>query len=153
MKKILFVMAMALCIPVFAASNSVSYADIHFVKSATFNWSNMGLATTILTNDTTCIVTSKIISGTIESVVLTAANSSNATIYATLKDADGVDMFMGNNTFGTNNLPYRFFPAVTNGVTSGYRAVAFDSALILTVSRFATTTTTNTGSLKIYYRE
>lgn len=141
-----------------AATNTVSYSDLHNVKSITFTWSNLassGHIPAAPTNDLVCVVTSKVVSGYIERVVLTACNATGAFVHVSIKDADGIDLLRGSGALISSTAPVSFAPAqsATNAIGFTHIPVAFESALVLTVTNCLGTTSTNTGTLKVYYHE
>jgi len=160
-KSLIFILvASVFSVAAWAATNSVTYTDLHNVKTATFTFSNLNVINHVPsapTNDLSCIVTSKVLSGTIERVVLVSLNSTNVTaaMTLTLTDDDGVDLFRGVASALSTNVPQSFIPGdvLTNVLGRTYAPVSFESKLVLTVTNFAGKATTNLGVLKLYYRE
>lgn len=144
--------------PSLAASNTVTYSDLHFIKSATFNWSNLNIVNPVEsapTNSITCVTTSKVIAGQIVRADLLSSSVTGSTFKITLTDSAGVDVLQGTGAVILTNAGYSWCPAqtITNALGRGYEPVNFLSALTFFVTNFASSTTTNTGSFQILYRE
>ena len=136
-----------LTLSVFAASNTVSYTDLHNVKTVTFSFNNMrweGNVPSAPTNDMTCSVTSKVVAGYLERVAVTSLSITGTFFRCTLKDSTGTDLLSGKGT-SVATAPYNL--QGTNMPTP------FESALVFDVTHYATNTATNFGAVTIFYHE
>ena len=152
MKKFLMVCVALLAATVYGSTNTISYTDLHNVKSVTFNFSNLNVVNHVPaspTNATFCTASSKIISGSLDRMAVLSSTATGATFRIILTDDTGSDMLGGlgsvvSTTAGTS-MPVSWY--------STNRPFIFESSITCTVTNFADAAQTNGVAVKFFYRE